>query len=76
MVINPEDKFHKVLEQHRDELMAMSGVVGVGEGIYGGKPCIKVFVVKKSIKVLQGIPAYLEGYAVIIEETGEFRALH
>jgi hypothetical protein len=75
MAINSEDKFHQVLEQHRDRLMAMGGVVGVGEGIYNGKPCIKVFVIKKSIEIVQDIPAYLEGYAVSIEETEEFKAL-
>ncbi len=72
----PGKSITEVLKEHTDELMAMSGVVGVGEGMYGGKPCIKVFVIKKSIKVVQDIPAYLEGYSVIIEESGEFRALN
>ncbi len=65
----------KALEKHRDELMAMTGVVGVGEGIFDGKPCIKIFVARKSPRILHHIPSAIEGYIVSIEETGEFKAL-
>ena len=68
-------ELHKVLEKHRDKIMSVKGVVGVGEGICDGQPCIKVFISKKSPQVLRDIPASLEGYAVFIEETGNFKAL-
>ncbi len=65
----------EVLKKYTDRLMAIPGVVGTGIGEFEGKPCIKVFVVKKTPEIEQKIPKVLEGYKVIIEETGEFRAL-
>ena len=55
--------------------MAIPGVVGFAQGDFNGEPCLKVFAVKKSPKLLQQIPQLLGGYQVIVEETGEFRAL-
>jgi hypothetical protein len=53
--------------------MAMPGVVGVAEGLCDGRPCIKVFVARKTPDVLKRIPASVEGYPVAVEETGELR---
>ena len=64
----------EVLKRHTDELMAVPGVVGIGVGKSQGTPCIVVFVVQKNAEVLQQIPKSLEGYAVSVEESGEFRA--
>lgn len=75
MGINRTKTLREVLEKHRSRLMAVTGVEGVAEGIRKGKPCIRVFVTEKSPQILKGIPATLEGYAVSIEETGEFKAL-
>ena len=55
--------------------MAVPGVVGIGQGEYEGKPCIKVLVTEKSPELLNQIPEDLGGYPVIIEETGEFHAV-
>ena len=55
--------------------MALPGVVGIAQGEYEGEPCLKVFAAKKSPKLLEQIPQLLGGYRVIVEETGEFRAL-
>jgi hypothetical protein len=71
----PEKSIAEVLQAHTKELMAVSGVVGVGEGSSRGKACIRVFVSKTSPRLLKKIPASLEGYAVYLEETGEFKAL-
>ena len=65
----------QVLADHTDNLMALPGVVGTAQGLSGGAPCIRVFVVRKTADLLQRIPTALEGYAVEVEETGEFRAL-
>ncbi len=64
-----------VLKQHTDRLMALPGVVGTAIGECEGKPCIKVLVVKKSPELLKKIPSNLEGFPVVVEETGEIRAL-
>ncbi len=64
-----------VLKEHTDRLMSLPGVVGTAQGLCAGKPCIKVFVVKKTPDLLKQIPSTLEGYTVAVQETGEFRAL-
>ncbi len=55
--------------------MAVEGVVGIGQGECEGKPCIKVFVLKKNDQTVKLIPAKLDGFTVSIEETGEFKVL-
>jgi hypothetical protein len=63
----------EVLRVHTDRLMAMPGVVGVAEGLCDGRPCIRVFVARKTPDLLKAIPATLDGYPVAVEETGELR---
>lgn len=65
----------ELFAEHRERLMAIPGVVGIAQGRRDDKPCIKVYVSEKSAESIQEIPQTLEGYAVVIEETGEFRAL-
>ena len=65
----------EVLKEYTDELMSIPGVVGIAQGICVGKPCIKVFVIKKTPELEQKIPNVLDRHPVIVEETGKFRAL-
>jgi hypothetical protein len=65
----------QVQEAHTDEWMALPGVEGTAIGLFKGKPCIKVFASVKAQDLRAKIPAAVEGYPVIIEETGTFRAL-
>ena len=67
-------KVEEVLKKYTDSLMIIPGVVGTGQGLFGGKSCIKVFVVKKTSELENKIPKTLEGYPVKIKETGVFRA--
>ena len=62
-----------VLKTHTQDLMALPGVVGTGQGLHEGKPCIKVFVTKCSPELEKQIPKQLEKYPVVIEETGVFK---
>ncbi len=55
--------------------MSIPGVVGTGEGLCNGNPCIKVFVIEFTQELEQKILNILEGYPVEVEETGEFKAL-
>lgn len=64
----------EVLKDHARDLMSIPGVVGAGQALCEGKPCIKVFVIKKTPELEQTIPKTLEGYQVVIEETGEVKA--
>lgn len=65
----------EVLKDHTEELMSLPGVVGTAQGLCDDKPCIKVYVIEKTSELAQKIPDVLEGYKVMIEETGEIRAL-
>jgi hypothetical protein len=71
----PERTIEQVQEEHTDEWMAIDGVEGTAIGLYEGKPCIKIFISTKSQEIRDKIPSTVEGYPVIIEETGAFRAL-
>jgi hypothetical protein len=67
-------KIEEVLKKKTDNLMSISGVVGTGQGLCDGEPCIKVFLIKKTPELEEKIPRELEGYKVKIEETGKVRA--
>ena len=71
----PEKPIEQVLQEHTGSLMALPGVVGTGQGLCAGEPCIRVFVVEKSDELLSQIPSEIEGYQVDVQETGEFRKL-
>ena len=71
----PKKPIEQVLKEYTDYLMSLLGVVGTGQGLCSGKPCIKVFVSRKTEQLEQEIPKTLEGYPVVIQETGKFKAL-
>ena len=63
----------EVLKRHTNTLMEITGVTGTGIGQYCENPCIKVFVDKLTKDLKKKIPETLEGYQVVVEETGIFR---
>ena len=65
----------QVQEEHTPAWMAMPGVVGTAIGEHDGRPCIKVFVARVTEELKTKIPATVEGYPVVLEPTGEIRAL-
>ena len=65
----------QVQEEHTDEWMAIPGVEGTAIGLFQDKPCIKIFSSRKEEDLRAKIPLAVEGYPVIIEQTGVFRAL-
>ena len=71
----PERTIEQVQEEHTDAWMAIPGVEGTAIGLFEGKPCIKIFSSRKPQQLRDKIPSTVEGYRVIIEETGAFRAL-
>ena len=66
---------NQVLKYRTTEWMAISGVEGTAIGLFEDKPCIKIFSSRKAEELRAKIPTTIEGYPVIIEETGSFRAL-
>jgi hypothetical protein len=73
--VMPKKSIEIVLQEHTDELMSISGVVGTAQSLCDDKPCIKVYVLELTPELERKIPKNLEGYAVDIEATGEIRAL-
>ena len=71
----PSKTIESVLKKHTQRLMLLPGVRGIAQGEFDCKPCIKVYVTGKTHELLRQIPSNLEGYMVIVEESGEFQAL-
>lgn len=71
----PVKSIEDVLREHTKELMSIAGVMGTAQGLCDGKPCIKVFVDKETRKLKKEIPDVIEGYRVVVQATGEIRAL-
>ena len=65
-----------VLADHAPSLMAMQGVVAVGQGaLPDGTPCIRVFLKSHDRDLERRIPSRIEGHPVDVKETGEIRAM-
>jgi hypothetical protein len=60
----------EALKNNAERLMSIPGVVGVAVGECGGKPCIRVLVDRKTAELMKKIPSTLEGFPVVVEETG------
>ena len=73
----PSRDINAVLRAHEDELMAIPGVVGIYVGLMDDDktPCLRVMAVKKNQDLERQVPKSLEGYPVVIEETGVIRPL-
>ena len=71
----PEKAIEQVQKEHIPLWMAISGVEGTAIGLSDNKPCIKIFTSVRPHELQGKIPSVVEGYPVIIKETGTFRAL-
>lgn len=64
-----------VQQAYTEVWMAIPGVVGTAIGRQAGEPCIVVMTAADADRVREQIPTSVEGYRVVIQHTGEFRAL-
>jgi hypothetical protein len=66
-----------VLAAHDKELLAIPGVVGIYVGTFEDRrtPCLKVMLAQDTPELRRAIPPMLEGYPVLVEVTGEIKAL-
>ena len=71
----PEKTIEQVLKERTDQWMAIPGVEGMAIGLFEGKPCIRILSSVSPQQLRTSIPSTVGGYPVIIERTGEFRAL-
>lgn len=75
-VVTPQRPLEAVLAEHTPALMKIAGVVGTYQGATDdGKPCITVMVAHDSPELRAAIPATLEGWPVVIDVTGEIKAM-
>jgi len=70
-----ERSIDEVLKDKTNEWMSIPGVEGVAIGLYKGKPCIRIFTSARPQQLRAKIPPTIEGYPVIVEQTGPIRAL-
>ena len=74
-VTQTEDRLLQVLEQHRDAIMTMPHVVGVGIGRCGAETCIKILVSVRSDEVEAQLAILLDKHPYTIEETEPLQTL-
>ena len=74
---SPKRDINAVLAAHEKQLLAIPEVVGVyvGDLQDGGTPSLKVMLARKRPESARKIPRSIEGYPVVVEVTGEIRAL-
>jgi hypothetical protein len=73
----PRRDINAVLAAHDKELLAIPGVVGVYVGTLEDRHtlCLKVMLAEDRPEVRRAIPPTIEDYPVVVEVTGEIRAL-
>ena len=73
---HPTRSIEAVMADHTPRLMAMEGVVAVGQGaLRDGTPCIKIFLKHDDEELKKRLPAELEGHPVEVVIAGEIRAM-
>ncbi len=65
----------QVLKDQTGKWIAIDGVEGTAIGLFEDEPCIKIFCSGRTEELRAMIPSTVEGYPVILEEAGVFRAL-
>jgi hypothetical protein len=62
------------IEVHGPELMELEHVVGIGESLCNGQPCIRVYLAQADHDTLNKIPVEMNGITVIKEISGPIQA--
>jgi hypothetical protein len=70
-----EKTIEQVLEERTDQWMAIPGVEGTAIGLFEDNPCIMILSSVASEQLRGKIPETLNGYNIVIQETGTFRAM-
>ncbi|HEX6615929.1 MAG TPA: hypothetical protein VF046_06445 [Gemmatimonadales bacterium] len=63
-----------VIERHSPELLEIPGVVGVAEGERDRQPVVQILIVRRTPDLLARLPGTLDGYPVVVVESGEIRS--
>ena len=71
----PEKSIEQVHKEYFQKWISIPGVEGAGIGLENDKPCILVFASVEPELIHDVIPSIIEGYPVIIKQTGKLNAL-
>lgn len=63
-----------VIERHASELLDIPGVVGVAHGEQEGQSVVQILVEHRTAELVAKLPRALEGYRVVVVESGEIRS--
>lgn len=63
-----------VIARHSARVLALPGVVGIGEGADAAGPCVGVLLASDDPDLVAGIPVTLDGYPVRVRVTGRLTA--
>ena len=69
-----EKTIEQILEDRTDQWMAIPGIEGTAIGIFGNEPCIMILSSVAPQQLRSKIPETLNGYNIVIQQTGTFRA--
>jgi hypothetical protein len=64
----------KIIATHSNMIMGLNDVVGIGESLCDGNPCIRIFLARHNETTLAQIQEYLAGIPFAIEISGNFTA--
>ena len=65
----------QVQQKYTDAWMAIPGVVGTAIGRRGNQPCILILTETDAERITEALPSMVQGYPIVIEHTGNIRAL-
>jgi hypothetical protein len=72
--MEPQGNVADARDRHRDELMRLAAVTGVGTGRDGDRDVVIVYLATSDPQARDGIPAVLDGFPVRCEVSGPLRA--
>ena len=70
----PSKNIEDALKKGAHLVKALPEVIGVGQSICEGEPCIKLFLIKNTHDLEEKIPTYIDGFKVVSEVTGRVDA--
>jgi hypothetical protein len=71
----PAKTIEQVQQERTDEWMAIPGVVAVAVGQHEAQPCLVVLTDSNAEEVRKKIPSRVDGYPVIVRQSGPIRVL-
>ena len=71
----PSKTIEQVFKDNTSKWLDTPGIEGMAIGMCNDQPCIKIFTSARPDEIKTMIPTAIEGYQVVIEYTGQIRAL-